>query len=174
MSNLKESPSQTAGPYVHIGCKPSLAGLNGSQPDTEFEAKISGTSDEIISLSLTLVDGAGEPVRDALVEFWHNNNEFSAWYRCACDFSGAAINRDIAKPKAHEAGAPYYHVWIAARGINLALNTRIYLPDENNTKDPLLQLAGNRADTLIATKTPAGYEHTIVLQGENETVFLDI
>ena len=174
MSYLKESPSQTAGPYVHIGCKPSMAGLTGSQPDNEFQSKISGSISEVISLSLTLIDGAGEPVRDALLELWHNNAEFSAWYRCACDFSSASIDKDVAKPKADEAAAPYYHVWIAARGINLALNTRIYLPDENNAKDSLLQLAGNRADTLIATKTPAGYQHTIVLQGDNETVFLDI
>ena len=29
MSAIKETPSQTAGPYVHIGCMPTFAGLEG-------------------------------------------------------------------------------------------------------------------------------------------------
>lgn len=174
MSNLKELPSQTSGPYVHIGCKPSMAGLAGKQTDHELQSKTSGKINEVISLSLTLIDGASEIIRDALVELWHSNATFSAWYRGACDFSTGQIKLDIAKPNASHDTEAYYHVWIAARGINLALNTRIYLSDENNTNDPLLQLAGDRAKTLMATPTKTGYQHTIVLQGDNETVFLDI
>lgn len=174
MSNFKELPSQTSGPYVHIGCKPSMAGLASKQSKYELTSKTAGNINEVVSLSLTLIDGAGDIVRDALVEFWHSNKEFSAWYRTACDLLTGGITIDIAKPTASEDSAAYYHVWIAARGINLALNTRIYLPGEDHTKDPLLQLAGNRAETLIANKTNNGYQHTIVLQGDNETVFLDI
>ncbi|MEY8842747.1 protocatechuate 3,4-dioxygenase subunit alpha, partial [Cribrihabitans sp. XS_ASV171] len=29
---LTETPSQTAGPYVHIGCIPSFAGIEGIYP----------------------------------------------------------------------------------------------------------------------------------------------
>lgn len=33
LDRLKESPSQTAGPYVHIGLTPNFSGISGVYPD---------------------------------------------------------------------------------------------------------------------------------------------
>jgi len=73
--------------------------------------------------------------------------------------------------------APHVSIWIVARGINIGLNTRIYFDDENNSGDPLLARIEQRprVDTLIAKKTGDGtYRFDIRLQGEGETVFLDL
>ncbi|NNU97821.1 protocatechuate 3,4-dioxygenase subunit alpha, partial [Anoxybacillus sp. EFIL] len=62
-------------------------------------------------------------------------------------------------------------------GINIGLNTRIYFDDEDNSADPLLARIEQRprVDTLIAKKTGDGtYRFDIRLQGEGETVFLDL
>ena len=70
---------------------------------------------------------------------------------------------------------------IFARGINLHLHTRMYFADETeaNGADPLLNLIADagRRDTLIARPDPESnntWRFDVVLQGEGETVFLDI
>jgi protocatechuate 3,4-dioxygenase alpha subunit len=73
--------------------------------------------------------------------------------------------------------APHIAVWIVARGINIGLSTRIYFEDEDNSIDPLLARIEQRprAETLIAKKTDDGaYRFDIHLQGDGETVFLDL
>ena len=74
--------------------------------------------------------------------------------------------------------APHITFWIVARGINLGLHTRMYFPEESeaNAADPLLQRIEHRdrVATLIAARDGATYTFDIRLQGENETVFLDI
>ena len=73
--------------------------------------------------------------------------------------------------------APHISLWIVARGINTGLNTRIYFEDEDNSGDPLLGRIEQRprAETLIAKKVADGkYRFDIRLQGERETVFLDL
>jgi len=57
------------------------------------------------------------------------------------------------------------------------LNTRMYFEDEDNVSDPVLNLIEqeNRRQTLLARRTAPGvYRFDIRLQGEGETVFLDI
>ena len=73
--------------------------------------------------------------------------------------------------------APHVSLWIVARGINTGLQTRIYFEDEDNSTDPLLARIEqrHRVRTLIAKKTGDGlYRFDIRLQGEGETVFLDL
>ena len=73
--------------------------------------------------------------------------------------------------------SPHINLWIVARGINIGLQTRIYFEDEDNSADPLLSRIEQRprADTLIAKKIAEGrYRFDIRLQGEGETVFLDV
>jgi protocatechuate 3,4-dioxygenase, alpha subunit len=65
----------------------------------------------------------------------------------------------------------------ATKGINIGLNTRMYFEDEDNVSDPVLNLIEqeNRRQTLLARRTAPGvYRFDIRLQGEGETVFLDI
>jgi protocatechuate 3,4-dioxygenase alpha subunit len=77
--------------------------------------------------------------------------------------------------------APHINLSIFARGLLKRLVTRIYLPDEPlNRDDPLLSaLPADRRATLIARLAEGGAAERIaqfdlVLQGDNETVFLDV
>ena len=73
--------------------------------------------------------------------------------------------------------APHIAIWIVARGINIGLQTRIYFDDEDNSTDPVLNRVEQkqRMATMIAKKVKDGeYHFDVHLQGENETVFLDM
>ena len=181
MSDLKESPSQTAGPYVHIGCVAQTAGLEprGMGPQLGANTMHDGA---MITLDITVLDGAGDLVKDALLEIWQASPDGGDdasdtrknWGRQATDLQTGLARFETVKPAPAYGQAPHVLVWIAARGINLALTTRIYFPDETNAGDPVIDLAAGRAETLIATKTQTGYAHTIRLQGRQETVFFDV
>lgn len=170
MGRLKESPSQTAGPYVHIGCVPQTAGLERRATGAQLGENL----DDGITLDITVLDGAGELVRDALIEIWQTGVGMDGWGRAATDLDTGVARFVTRKPEASDGQAPHLLVWIVARGINLALTTRVYFPDEDNGGDPVLQRAGARAETMIAARTNAGYAHEIRLQGPKETVFFDV
>lgn len=177
---LKESPSQTAGPYVHIGCVPTRAGLDG--PDPGAVMVTGDAAGRPIALTVALFDGEGARIEDAVVEIWqadgagrHRAPGFAGWGRAAC-VDGLHRFRTVKPGIVPETRpqAPHVLVWIVARGINLALTTRLYFPDEDNAADPVLRAAGGRADTMVARATEDGYHLDIRLQGEGETVFLDV
>ena len=70
MADLKESPSQTAGPYVHIGCVPTFAGLEGMYGGKDLgDRMITGDpAGERITLRLRVIDAAGDAMTDAMIE----------------------------------------------------------------------------------------------------------
>jgi protocatechuate 3,4-dioxygenase alpha subunit len=78
--------------------------------------------------------------------------------------------------------APHVNIWLAARGINIGLATRMYFDDEAvlNDQDPVLRMIepAIRRQTLIARRENrdggVAYVFDIHLQGENETVFFDV
>lgn len=74
IDRLKETPSQTAGPYLHIGCAPAAAGLEMRRQEALWRAAGAG---ERLTLSGVVYDGAGEPVRDAMVEAYLHDAELS-------------------------------------------------------------------------------------------------
>lgn len=178
---LKESPSQTAGPYVHIGCAHRTAGLEqrGLGPALGIDMVRDG---EAITLDLTVLDGAGDVVKDALLEIWQAgpdgsyapSNRFKNWGRQTSDLATGIARFETLKPGRSGDQAPHVLIWLVARGINLGLTTRVYFPDEDNAADPVLGLAGDRAETLVARQTDTGYAHTIRLRGDQETVFFDV
>ncbi len=196
--SLKESPSQTAGPYVHIGMTPNFCDLPGVYAADMGSSMINGEVEgERITLSIRLIDGAGVPLNDGLVEIWQadasgsfvgpaapNSNSapaFTGWGRQASDANGVATFATI-KP-GRVAGpdgkpmAPHVSLWIVARGINIGLQTRLYFEDEDNEGDFVLNkiMDKRRRQTLIAQKEAGGRYHLdIHLQGEKETVFFDI
>jgi len=183
MADLKESPSQTAGPYVHIGCAAQTAGLEQRGLGPQLGATMTrGGKGTTCTLDIIILDGAGDIVKDALLEIWqaspHGDYEatehFNNWGRQATDLETGFARFVTVKPAPMQGQAPHILVWIAARGINLALITRIYFPDEDNGTDPVVALAADRAETLVATKTQSGYAHKIRLQGPQETVFFDV
>jgi len=179
LNYLAETPSQTAGPYVHIGLIPHQAGFNIFEQNFSNELATSGTCGERIRIEGGVFDGAGTPIRDALVEIWQANaagkynhpadrqekatdDTFRGWGRTGADFNTGVWFFETVKPGA-VAGrsgrgtmAPHINVWIVARGINIGLNTRMYFADEvdANATDPVLNLIEDesRRSTLIAQR----------------------
>ncbi|MDF1607670.1 protocatechuate 3,4-dioxygenase subunit alpha [Hoeflea sp. YIM 152468] len=191
---VKESASQTAGPYVHIGLTPNFCGITGVY-DTDLGATMvtDQTKGERITLEGRVFDGGGYLLTDALVEIWQADadgiyhqtaeSDFSGWGRAPAHAETGIFRFETVKPGrvAFPDGrmqAPHINVWIAARGINLGLNTRIYFDDEAeaNAADPVLGRIEHRdrVTTLIARRDGNSYIHDIHLQGPQETVFFDI
>ncbi|KQZ46091.1 protocatechuate 3,4-dioxygenase subunit alpha [Ensifer sp. Root558] len=197
---LKETPSQTAGPYVHIGLTPNFCGITGVyEADLGSRMVNAETRGERITITGRVIDGAGAPLKDALVEIWQADAagfynspteirgaadaNFTGWGRCATGAEDGVFSFETIKPGqvpySHDRKmAPHITFWIAARGINIGLHTRMYFPDEAaaNAADPLLARIEHRhrVATLVATGTAPNYVFDIHLQGEKETVFLDI
>ena len=204
LAYLKETASQTAGPYVHIGLIPAMAGFDIFEKNFTNVLVGPKTKGERITLEGRVLDGTGTPLRDVLLEIWQANaagrynhpadrsdgtidEDFRGWGRAGSDFETGLITFETVKPgatidKAGRKCAPHVNVWIVARGINIGLNTRLYFSDEGaaNAADPVLNLIEQpvRRSTLIARRGErAGkvvYDFTINLQGPDETVFFDI
>ncbi|MEN8896977.1 MAG: protocatechuate 3,4-dioxygenase subunit alpha [Yoonia sp.] len=194
LNTLVETPSQTAGPYVHIGCIPSFAGIEGVYDEDLGKSPISdGAKGELITISGSIFDGTGWTMRDAMFESWQADAAgiyagqegadpaVNGFCRFAADGDSGEFELRTVKPGAVQSRAglmaPHINLWIVARGINIGLNTRIYFDDEDNSADPLLARIEQRqrVDTMIAKNTGAGiYRFDVRLQGEGETVFLDL
>ncbi len=204
---LKETASQTGGPYIHIGLIPRQAGFDIFQNNFGNVLAPPGVPGERIVIEGTVIDGAGALVRDALLEIWQANAagrynhphdtqdkplhpDFRGWGRAGTDFRTGLYRFETIKPGAiADAGgfwrgramAPHISVWVAARGINIGLHTRLYFSDEAeaNAKDPVYTLVENeqRRQTLVAQRSEQDgqvvYRFDIRLQGEGETVFFD-
>ncbi|MEO1550475.1 MAG: protocatechuate 3,4-dioxygenase subunit alpha [Pseudomonadota bacterium] len=193
-SALPESASQTAGPYVHIGCVPNHAGITGVYPqDLGAQMLDNTTPGPRITVEGVIYDGTGTPLRDGLVEVWQadalgtydgSTPGFTGWARRACDGVTGLWQIETIKPGQvpfvdGRPMAPHLSLWIVARGVNVGLNTRMYFPDEPeaNKVDPVLSRIEhqNRVPTLLAVQTgPGAYRFDIHLQGPNETVFFDV
>ena len=199
---LRESASQTAGPYVHIGLAPGAAGFDIYREELGWDIAGPNARGERIRVEGLVIDGIGSPVKDVLIEVWQANAEghyahpegggpveegFRGWGRVITDFDTGQWGFDTVKPGAvigrnGRMMAPHLNLWIVARGINIGLNTRMYFGDEPeaNAKDPVINLIEweKRRATLIATReTRDGipvYRFDIRLQGDDETVFFDI
>jgi protocatechuate 3,4-dioxygenase, alpha subunit len=205
LSYLPETPSQTAGPYVHIGLIPAQAGFEIFA--NNFAGDIAGpeVKGERITIEGRVFDGAGHVTKDVLIETWQANaagrynhpadrqdksldSSFRGWARTGTDFETGVYTIRTIKPgsvagrRGRKAMAPHVNFWIAARGINVGLATRMYFGDEDaaNAEDPVLNIIEQpeRRKTLIAPKSARGgqavYTFDIYLQGEAETVFFDV
>lgn len=199
---LRETASQTAGPYVHIGLAPGAAGF--SIYDRELGQDIAGpnAAGERVRVEGRVIDGMGAAVKDVLLEVWQANaaglyphpegggpveEGFRGWGRAISDFDTGEWGFDTVKPGATRdrnvgTQAPHLNFWIVARGINIGLNTRMYFGDEAgaNAADPVLNLIewADRRATLIAPRSMREgrpvYRFDIRLQGDGETVFFDV
>jgi protocatechuate 3,4-dioxygenase alpha subunit len=187
---FKESPSQTAGPYVHIGCVPNFAEITGVVPQ-DLGSEIAGKEalGERISVKGRVIDGGSAAVLDALIEVWQADANglyagsknadpaVSGFGRVAGHQETGIFEFETIKPGSIGPDhAPHLTLWIIARGINTGLHTRMYFCDDpSNNADPILTAAGERAKTLIAKRDAArAYVFDIRLQGKDETVFLDM
>jgi protocatechuate 3,4-dioxygenase, alpha subunit len=196
---LKETASQTAGPYVHIGLAPGAAGFSIFRQELGWEIAGARTPGERIRVEGVVLDGTGAPVKDVLLEVWQADAsgiyphpedprhaevapDFRGWGRVISDFDTGLWRIETIKPgvvpgRNGRAMAPHLNLWIVARGINIGLQTRMYFEDEDNAADPVLNLIEQpqRRETLLARRAgPGQYRFDIRLQGEGETVFLDV
>jgi len=152
---LVQTPSQTVGPFFSIGlCR---------APQNVLRAAGNG---ERVRIEGAVLDGAGAPVGDALIEVWHPSVGFG---RAATDADGRFF---------FEAGrAPYLNVIVFARGMLVHAFTRIYFSDVAG--DAVLRsVDAARRSTLVAERTEqngtAVYLWDVRLQGDGETVFFDL
>lgn len=201
LARRKETPSQTAGPYVHIGLTPNFVGIGGVYPTDLGRALVNERSKgERIAIEGHVFDGAGNPLRECVIELWQADAaglypspaetrgiadpDFAGWARCPADPETGLFRFETIKPGTvpfpdGRPQAPHISLWIVARGINLGLNTRLYFADEAeaNATDPVLNLIEQQARraTLIApTQANGAYLFNVHLQGPDETVFFDI
>lgn len=200
LTYLKESPSQTAGPYVHIGCTPNFTGIEMYGGDLGAKMKTGPVKGTEITIKGTVFDGTGIALKDAMVEIWqadaaglHNavaetrgqaDPNFTGWGRSPGDMMTGEFVFETVKPGGvpfpdGRMQAPHVTVWVVARGINIGLQTRMYFADEPqaNSQDPILTRIEhqNRVPTLLAQPEGDGvYRFDIHLQGANETIFFDI
>jgi protocatechuate 3,4-dioxygenase alpha subunit len=194
MTKLRQTPSQTVGPYFAYGLSPeqygyqqNLTSIAGSQM---AEGDVEG---ERIRVEGRVFDGGGNPISDALIEVWQadslgryahpadprgSNNTFKGFGRCGTGTDPQ--NRfwfDTIKPGRVEAGqAPHLNVIVSMRGMLLHAFTRVYFPDEKaNATDKVLNAVPEaRRGTLIAERHGGNvYRFDIHMQGDNETVFFD-
>jgi len=202
---FRESPSQTAGPYVHIGLTPNFSGIGGVYPHDLGSLPVDQAArGERIAIEGLVLDGAGTPLKDALLEIWQADAagiypsaadprsgadpSFNGWARSPTDMTTGLYRFETVKPgrvpfKDGRLMAPHITLWIVARGINMGLQTRVYFADEAaaNAEDPVLARIEHRerVQTLIAQRADQQsdmplYRFDIRLQGPSETVFFDI
>lgn len=187
---LIPTASATVGPYLHIGLTPLQ--VNDIARDASRGEKI--------VISGRVLDGEGQPVPDALIEFWQANadgryahpedtqskpldGKFTGFGRVPTDkegrYSFTTVKPGAVPGPGNSLQAPHIVVCLFMRGMLKHLYTRIYFSDEAaaNANDPVLGLVEDtaRKPTLIADRASgkAEYRWDIRMQGEGETVFFD-
>jgi protocatechuate 3,4-dioxygenase, alpha subunit len=190
---LPVTPSQTVGPFLTVG----LLWADGPFVVPE------GTAGAI-TIAGRVLDGAGGPVTDALVETWQADGDsrfdhpddprgaagpatpgFRGFGRCATDQDGryriVTVRPGPLPCPPGGAEAPHLNVSVFARGLLDRVVTRIYFADEAeaNAADPVLSaVATERRETLLARAVPGApaneFRFDIRLRGPRETVFFDV
>lgn len=193
---LKQTPSQTVGPFFAYG-------LTGDQYGYDLKAIANGTmagadiQGEHVRIEGIVYDGEGKPIPDAMIEIWQadaegryahpgdprsSNASFKGFGRFGTGTDpDCRFIFDTIKPGSVDGRqAPHVNVIVMMRGLLSHAFTRIYFSDEAeaNASDPLLaSVPADRRQTLIAmrTGTPSGavYRFDIHMQGVRETVFFD-
>jgi protocatechuate 3,4-dioxygenase, alpha subunit len=176
------TPSQTVGPFFHIG-------FDRLYVNDLTTAHLDG---ERVTLSGKIFDGDSKPITDAVMEIWQADAQgqytnsasakFKGYGRCATDehgaFSFVTIKPGRVLGTDGALQAPHIAVSIFMRGLLKRLVTRIYFADEvSNKEDAVLQsVASERRATLLAKRIAPDatkLEWNIVVQGQNETVFFE-
>ena len=168
------TPSQTAGPFFHLGLRP--------QP--------SGRAGERIRVLVRVTDGDGRPVDDALIEWWHaaeteensgpaTDSQVAAFARLPTRDDGTCELETVRPGRTPDGQARHINVCLFARGLLRQLHTRIYFAgDPALESDAVLSLVPeHRRTTLLARPDPAvpgRWLFDVRLQEPHETVFFDI
>jgi len=196
----KQTPSQTIGPFFAYGLTPKDYGRHGIASNVLTTKETLG---ERVTIEGRVLDGAGDPVPDAMIEIWQANSagryahpadrreevarddNFQGFGRAHTGDDGGFYFETIKPGRVPGPGnslqAPHVGVIVFARGMLSHAYTRLYFSDETaaNEEDPLLgAIEADRRGTLIAAREDLDsglvYRFDILLQGERETVFLDV
>ncbi len=145
---------------------------------------------DAVRLHGTVRDGDGSPVPDALLEIWQpapdgrvpqvagslhrDGYTFTGWGRAATDVAGHYSFTTLEPGPTREGAARFVAMTVFARGLLDRLFTRVYLPGQAELDtDPLLRsLSPDRRATLVARREAGALLFDVVLQGDQETVFL--
>jgi protocatechuate 3,4-dioxygenase, alpha subunit len=196
MTQLKQTPSQTVGPFFAYGLTPEQYGYDLKSLFTPVLAQPHAAG-EHIRITGQVFDGNGQSVLDAIVEISHvdSNGEpvttqaeveakgFTGFGRCGTGtLPGNHFEFSTVKPGAiSDAQAPYINVCVTMRGLLVHTFTRIYFDDEAaaNEQDAVLaSVPEARRATLVAERSGDGsgvvYRFDIHMQGGAETVFFDL
>jgi len=189
MTELVLTPSQTAGPFLTIGLI-----------DGPITNRLVDESDpRAIRITGVLLDGAGDPVTDGMVEIWQANAtgryahpaddredvplEDGFWgFGRSSTADGGRFDFVTLKPGRvpwvdGRLQAPHLLVGVFARGLLKRVATRMYFPDEEaaNAEDPvLLALEPAERTTLVARAEDDALRFDIVLQGTGQTTFFAV
>ena len=186
-NKLLQTSSQTVGPFFAYS-------LTSEQYKYDFPSLITGNmrKKEIeghpVLITGNVFDGKGETIHDAMIEIWHANPYGKYAISDQEDFLGfgrqgtGATNDHCFSFNTYKPGkishqdSPHINFTIFARGMLNHLFTRMYFPDEDNQNDFVLnQIDFQDRPKLISQKIDEyKYKFDIFLQGENETIFLDI
>lgn len=181
-------PSQTVGPYVHIG----LTWLGA-------ENLVDEGTDGAVEVTFQVTDGAGHLIKDAMIEIWQagpdgvypspldpragedaGRDGFRGLGRGMCDGETGLVTFRTVRPGAVPAPdggteAPHLKVGVFARGMLERLYTRLYFPEQSeaNAADPVLNaVPEDRRDLLVASTVDGdadSYRMDIVMQHEDAT-----
>jgi protocatechuate 3,4-dioxygenase alpha subunit len=186
---LRPTASQTVGPFFNIGL-----------PGDELAELVPPDDPDAIRLGGVVLDGAGEPVDDALIEIWQANRAgryahpedtraevplehgFGGFGRCGTDPNGVYGFVTVKPGPVPAPGgglqAPHLEMSVFARGLLKRLATRVYFPDETeaNEADPVLSSIEDPAhrSTLVAQREDEGLRFDIHLQGDRQTTFFSV
>jgi protocatechuate 3,4-dioxygenase, alpha subunit len=184
------TPSQTVGPFFHIGVDDSFIGPELVPRDHPDAIVVFGT----------VRDGQGAPVSDSMIEIWQANaagryasaedtrddvpltDGFDGFGRGVTDSDGrfelVTLKPGRVPGRNGELQAPHIDMSVFARGLLKRLVTRVYFPDEPeaNEADPVLSSIEDpdaRA-TLVAVEEDGGLRFDVNLQGDRETTFFAV
>jgi protocatechuate 3,4-dioxygenase alpha subunit len=190
---LRQTPSQTVGPFFSFGLAPEQYGYNFRSIAGSAVAD-DGTPGTRIRIVGRVFDGEGQPLNDALIEIWQADAEGRYAHPADPRSSNAAFKGfgrtgtgtdpesrfvfDTVMPGSVAGQAPHINVIVLARGMLNHLYTRLYFEDQAdaNACDSILQsVPAERRATLLARRDGATtYRFDIRLQGDGETVFFDV
>lgn len=196
MTNLKQTPSQTVGPYFAYGLCPEQYGYDLASAFGPELVEPHAQGEHIVVFGRVL-DGNDKPVGDAMIEVLQADAQgrypatpaeareagFRGFARVGTgtDAQQRFVLRTVKPGATADDEAPHLDVIVMMRGLLTHVFTRVYFDDESaaNDRDAVLaSVPAERRTTLIARRDPSfgtnAYRFDIRMKGPDETVFFDV
>lgn len=193
MNTIRQTPSQTVGPFFAYGLTARQYGYDFS---SIIENNIIGEDYEGERIYITghVFDGDGKPIPDAMVELTqadasgqfrkepitNNHSGFIGFGRMGTGTTPDNSFRFVTiKPGSVDGQVPFINIILFMRGSLRHLFSRLYFSDEQNENDELLKsIDASRRQTLFAQRVEKNncieYHFDIYMQGDKETVFFNL